>query len=109
MRLLPLKAFEFRSYPVLTRHAAIFIPCTASNWEAWSVLADSEEANLGVKIGVVFELDKVVLGLEYANPRAEDGAVANFGDLLNDLGSRRGPGHQDLKSGNRGIVEFVTL
>ena len=54
-------------------------------------------------------MDKVVLGLEYADPRVEDGVVANFDDLLNDLGSCRGPGHQDLKSGNRGIVEPVTL
>ena len=42
-------------------------------------------------------MDEVVLGFEYVDPRVEDGAVTNFGDLLNDLGSCRGPGHQDLK------------
>ena len=105
MRLLPLKA---RSQLVLTRHAAILIPRTTSNWKAWCVFGDGEEADLGVKIRVVFELDKLVLGLKYADPRVEDGAVTNFGDLLNDLGSCRGPGHQNLNLGT-GARYFVGM
>jgi hypothetical protein len=94
MRLLPLKALEFCSQPVLARHTATSIPRPASNWNAWCVSGDGEEAGPGAKIVVVLELDQLVLGLEYADPRVEDGAGTNLGDLLNDRRSCRGSRHQ---------------
>jgi hypothetical protein len=72
------------------RHTAIL---SGANREAWCVASDVVEADLRVKIGVIDEVDAVVMGFEEADLGVENKAVLGFHELLDEFRSRRCFGH----------------